>query len=120
MRSVVCGARNRAGMPCKAPRVRGGKRCRLHGGMSTGPTSALWRLAAGERLRLYRITDGGRGKPKTDKTRRRREAKARRLKMWLKHQERREARRAKWLRRKAIESGLPLVNSADFGQTQED
>ena len=27
-----CGARTRAGTPCKAPAVRGRKRCRMHGG----------------------------------------------------------------------------------------
>jgi hypothetical protein len=32
-----CGARTRAGAPCKAPAVAGGKRCRIHGGCSTGP-----------------------------------------------------------------------------------
>ena len=31
-----CGAVNRAGCPCQAPAMRGKKRCRLHGGWSTG------------------------------------------------------------------------------------
>lgn len=31
-----CGARNRRGMPCACPAMRNG-RCRLHGGLSTGP-----------------------------------------------------------------------------------
>jgi hypothetical protein len=41
-----CGARTRAGTPCKCPAMRNG-RCRLHGGLSTGPTSpeGLARLA---------------------------------------------------------------------------
>jgi hypothetical protein len=32
-----CGARTRAGCPCRAPAIRGKLRCRMHGGHSTGP-----------------------------------------------------------------------------------
>jgi glucans biosynthesis protein len=32
-----CGARTRKGAPCASPAVRGKKRCRMHGGLSTGP-----------------------------------------------------------------------------------
>ena len=32
-----CGARNRQGQPCRCPAMRGKRRCRLHGGKSTGP-----------------------------------------------------------------------------------
>ena len=47
-----CGARTRAGCPCKAPAVwdrendkpRNG-RCKLHGGLSTGPKTAAGREA---------------------------------------------------------------------------
>lgn len=35
--SVPCGAKTRAGGPCKKPPVPGKRRCRLHGGLSTGP-----------------------------------------------------------------------------------
>ena len=31
-----CGAKTRAGTPCKNPAVRGRRRCRMHGGRSTG------------------------------------------------------------------------------------
>jgi hypothetical protein len=31
-----CGARTRAGEPCRRPPIRGRKRCRLHGGLSPG------------------------------------------------------------------------------------
>jgi glucans biosynthesis protein len=31
-----CGARNRAGEPCRCPAIRGRSRCRLHGGLSPG------------------------------------------------------------------------------------
>jgi hypothetical protein len=36
MKAPRCGARNRQGEPCRAPAMRGRKRCRLHGGKSTG------------------------------------------------------------------------------------
>lgn len=35
-----CLARNRAGLPCMAPALKGKLRCRLHGGWSRGPTTA--------------------------------------------------------------------------------
>jgi len=35
-KAVRCGAKNRRGMLCRAPAMRNG-RCRLHGGLSTGP-----------------------------------------------------------------------------------
>ena len=43
-----CGARTRAGCPCRSPAVRGKQRCRMHGGRSTGPRTAegLARLRA--------------------------------------------------------------------------
>src|SRR5215831_13673653 len=34
-----CGARTRRGTPCQCPAMRNG-RCRLHGGLSTGPKTA--------------------------------------------------------------------------------
>jgi hypothetical protein len=41
-----CGAKNRQGMPCQCPAMSNG-RCRLHGGLSTGPTTT----AGMERMR---------------------------------------------------------------------
>lgn len=35
-----CGARTRRGLGCQAPAIHGRKRCRLHGGLSTGPRTA--------------------------------------------------------------------------------
>ncbi len=32
-----CGAKTRRGTPCQSPAMRGKKRCRIHGGLSTGP-----------------------------------------------------------------------------------
>jgi hypothetical protein len=44
--SLRCGARTRAGTPCRSPAVRGGMRCRMHGGGAAsgalpGNTNAL-------------------------------------------------------------------------------
>jgi hypothetical protein len=38
-RGGVCGAKTRAGTPCKCPPMKNG-RCRLHGGKSTDPRTA--------------------------------------------------------------------------------
>ena len=57
-RAPRCGSRTRAGSPCRAPAVRNRKRCRLHGGRSTGP-----RTAEGlERLRAARTKHGARAR----------------------------------------------------------
>jgi hypothetical protein len=45
-----CGARTRKGPPCRCPAVRNKKRCRLHGGLSTGPITAAG-LARSKRAR---------------------------------------------------------------------
>jgi hypothetical protein len=49
-----CGARTRASCACRQPAMRNG-RCRLHGGLSTGPRTAEGR----ERCRRARLTHGG-------------------------------------------------------------
>lgn len=36
----ICGAKTRAGAPCAKPPSLGRNRCRLHGGLSTGPKTA--------------------------------------------------------------------------------
>ena len=38
-----CGAKTRAGTPCRKPALRGKARCQLHGGKSTGPRTAAGR-----------------------------------------------------------------------------
>jgi len=38
-RSLACGAKTRAGSPCKLTSIFINGRCKLHGGMSTGPTT---------------------------------------------------------------------------------
>jgi hypothetical protein len=51
-----CGARNRAGLPCRAPAMANG-RCRSHGGKSTGPRTTAGR----ERLRAAHTVHGWHG-----------------------------------------------------------
>jgi hypothetical protein len=41
--SPRCGARTRAGCPCRAPAIHGKLRCRMHGGRSTGPRTEAGR-----------------------------------------------------------------------------
>ena len=50
-----CGAKTRTGCPCRSPAIRGKRRCRMHGGASTGPRTQEG-LA---RLRSARTTHGG-------------------------------------------------------------
>lgn len=63
-----CGARTRSGRPCAAPAIQGKKRCRMHGGLSTGPRtkeglSALVfkNLKHGRRSKMFRaaLRDAG-------------------------------------------------------------
>ncbi len=60
-----CGAKTRSGAPCRAPAVGGKRRCRMHGGKSTGPPSGsqnalkhgrYTRIAIMERRRTREIT----------------------------------------------------------------
>src|SRR5207249_6747429 len=59
-----CGAKTRAGTPCRRPPVRGRKRCRLHGGLSPGAprgsrngnyTNGDWTREAIEERRWLRL-----------------------------------------------------------------
>ena len=36
----LCGAKTRSGHPCRKPALKRKRRCRLHGGASTGPKTA--------------------------------------------------------------------------------
>ena len=36
----LCGAKTRSGHPCRKPALKRKRRCRLHGGLSTGPKTA--------------------------------------------------------------------------------
>jgi len=55
-----CGARTRAGCPCRAPAIHGKLRCRMHGGRSTGPCTAEGRA----RVAAARTTHGDYGAEK--------------------------------------------------------
>jgi hypothetical protein len=44
MRHMLCGARNRDGSECRAFPVRSSRRCKWHGGMSTGPVTLAGKL----------------------------------------------------------------------------
>ena len=49
----TCGARTRRGHPCQCKPARG-RRCRLHGGASTGPTTAAGKAQSTENLKQAR------------------------------------------------------------------
>jgi hypothetical protein len=49
----ICGARNRRGEPCQCKKLHRGKKCRFHGGMSTGPRTEQGRLRALANLRYW-------------------------------------------------------------------
>lgn len=56
MKAPRCGARNRRGTPCQCAAMRGKRRCRLHGGLSSGA-----RTAEGiHRIRVANWKDGSR------------------------------------------------------------
>lgn len=47
----LCGAKTKAGHPCRAMKVPGRKRCRWHGGLSTGPRTAEGKAKCARNLR---------------------------------------------------------------------
>ena len=54
-----CGAkRHRDGMPCQALSEPGKRRCRFHGGRSTGPRTSEGKARALANLRQFRALDG--------------------------------------------------------------
>ena len=60
-RKILCGAYARTtGKPCQAKALANG-RCRLHGGLSTGPTSEAGRKRVGEAART-RLAAGDQAK----------------------------------------------------------
>jgi len=56
-----CGARTRAGAPCRARCAEGKTRCRLHGGLATGPKTEAGkaRIAESNRRRAARTGSSG-------------------------------------------------------------
>ena len=53
---LQCGARTRAGTPCKRKGVGRGGRCVKHGGASTGPRTPEGRASSGKRISAYNRT----------------------------------------------------------------
>ena len=43
---IKCGAKTRSGVPCAKFPIEGKRRCRLHGGLSTGPKTSAGRAAS--------------------------------------------------------------------------
>lgn len=56
MMASICGAKTRAGTPCKRTDLYASGRCRLHGGLSTGPRTQAGkeRIKAGQLRRRAR------------------------------------------------------------------
>jgi hypothetical protein len=102
-------------MPCNSFVVAGGKRCRNHGGWSTGPRTPWGKVRCAGNMRRVRINGAPPGHKKTDKARRRREARLLRIKALAAREDRKQVRKAKWERRKRLERGLPLIDVTKFG-----
>ena len=51
LRSRKCGAKTRKGTPCQMRPIPWSRRCRLHGGLSTGPKTAEGRAGIAEAQR---------------------------------------------------------------------
>lgn len=49
-----CGAKTRRGTPCRCSALPGKRRCKYHGGMSTGPKSEAGRLQSAKNLEAAR------------------------------------------------------------------
>lgn len=55
----VCGARTRAGTPCQCKKLYRGRRCKFHGGLSTGPRTPAGKARALRNLKPFRPKRGG-------------------------------------------------------------
>ena len=53
---LCCDAKNRQGTPCQSPAITGKRRCKLHGGLTTGPRTE----AGKERMRQAHMKHGRR------------------------------------------------------------
>ena len=53
----ACGARTRSGAPCRSVPLTGKKRCRMHGGGSTGPRTPEGRRKVGDAARARYVTE---------------------------------------------------------------
>ncbi len=100
--------------PCRHVVKAPGERCHWHGALSTGARTLTGKLRNGFRLKHYRITNGGLGKPKTSKAKRKREAAVVRMKAWRDREPIRRKKALKWANRQRIKSGLPLLTEAEL------
>lgn len=55
LRGMVCGARNRRGLPCKRTDLCRNGRCIFHGGLSTGPRTAEGKARSSQNRRGKRL-----------------------------------------------------------------
>lgn len=62
LHGLTCGAKTRAGTPCKRVDLHWNGRCKFHGGLSTGPTTDVGKAQARENGKL-----GGRGRTRKPK-----------------------------------------------------
>lgn len=51
LRGLTCGAKTRAGTPCKLASLYNNGRCKFHGGLSTGPTTDAGKRRAAANLK---------------------------------------------------------------------
>ena len=54
LRGLACGAKTRAGTPCKLTGIYGNGRCKLHGGLSTGPKTPEGRAKMADNGRKHK------------------------------------------------------------------
>ena len=78
----TCGAKTRRGTPCKRRDLYANGRCRMHGGLSTGPKSEAGKAAARENLKKAREALAT-GKHAETRSRRNSKANRRRPLVWL-------------------------------------
>ncbi len=114
----LCGARTHRGGYCTRTVAVAGERCHYHGYLSTGPRTLTGKLRNGSTLRLYRITNGGVGKRKTDKAMRLREDRARRRALWAKREPIRRLKAWRRHNKHRAKSGLPLLTDAELDQLE--
>lgn len=79
-----CGAKTRQGKPCRSPAIRGKRRCRIHGGASTGARTAEGKA----RIAVANTKHGERSKAATA-----RRAELAKIRRWLARVEKQEAER---------------------------
>jgi hypothetical protein len=112
---ICCRARNRSGGYCRRICAPGRTRCFRHGGLAVGPRSFTARLAAGERLKRYRVTGNARkGIPNGTKIKDRKARGAENRVLVAARHERRRERLAAKRQAERIVAGLPLWTEAEL------